>query len=182
MKLLAFAASTSRASINKRLVTHAAEVFAQDFAPDAQVEILDLNDYEMPIYNADREADGGVPELAKQLLAKIGEADALLISYAEHNGNYTAAWKNTFDWMSRIDMKVFQGKPMVAMSASPGPGGGANALTAAKNSAPFFGANLKGSFSVGPFGEKFDAEKGRLIDADLIATLKQSLSDLNTAI
>jgi len=182
MKLLAFAASTSRASINKRLVTHAAEVFAQDIAPDAQVEILDLNDYEMPIYNADREADGGIPELAKQLLAKIGEADALLISYAEHNGNYTAAWKNTFDWMSRIDMKVFQDKPMVAMSASPGPGGGANALTAAKNSAPFFGANLKGSFSVGPFGEKFDAEKGRLIDADLIATLKQSLSDLNTAI
>jgi NAD(P)H-dependent FMN reductase len=179
MKLLAFAASTSRSSINKRLVTHAAEVFQDEVASGADVEILDLNDYEMPIYSSDREADGGIPELAKALYAKIGDADALLISYAEHNGNYTAAWKNTFDWMSRISGKVFQNTPMVVMSTSPGGGGGASVLATAVNSAGFFGADIKGSFSVGPFGEKFDAEAGRLSDPDLIATLKQSLTGLN---
>lgn len=182
MKILAFAATSSRSSINKLLVTHAAAVFQQDVASDAQVEILDLNDYEMPIYSTDREADTGIPDLAKKLFTKIGEADALLISYAEHNGYYTAAWKNIFDWVSRIDKAVFQNKPMVAMSASPGASGGANVLETAKNSAGFFGADLKGSFSVGPFGEKFDAAEGRLTDASLVATLNQSLTDLRAAL
>ncbi|RLJ59532.1 NAD(P)H-dependent FMN reductase [Litoreibacter meonggei] len=182
MKLLAFAASNSRTSINKRLVTHATEVFQKDVAPQAEVEILDLNDYEMPIYSADREAEGGIPAEARKIFAKIGEADAVLVSYAEHNGNYTAAWKNIFDWASRIDAKVFQNKPMVAMSASPGASGGASVLATAKNSASFFGADLKGSFSVGPFGQKFDTDAGHLIDPETVATLKQSLKDLNAAI
>ena len=182
MKLLAFAATNSRSSINKRLVTHAAKVFQEDIAPHAEVEILDLNDYEMPIYSADLEAEGGIPAQAKKIYAKIGEADALLVSYAEHNGSYTAAWKNIFDWASRIDMKVFQGKPTVAMSTSPGAGGAASVLEAAKNSAPFFGADLKGSFSVGPYGKKFDTDAGHLTDPEMIAKLNQSLNDLNDAI
>ncbi|SHF12211.1 NAD(P)H-dependent FMN reductase [Litoreibacter ascidiaceicola] len=182
MKILAFAASNSRSSINKRLVTHATEVFQSDVAPHAEIEILDLNDFEIPIYSADREAEGGVPELAKQFHAKIGAADALLISYAEHNGHYTAVWKNLFDWMSRIDKKVFQDKPAVIMSASAGGGGGANVMAAAKESAGFFGAEIKGSFSVGPFAEKFDAEAGRLTDPALNRALLQSLSDLDASI
>ena len=56
MKVLAFAASNSRSSINKRLVTHAAEVFAQEIDTTAEAEVIDLNDYELPIYSEDREA------------------------------------------------------------------------------------------------------------------------------
>jgi len=62
----------------------------------------------------------------KQLVvhaAEVLKADALLISYAEHNGNYSAAYKNLYDWASRIDAKVFQGKPTVVLATSPGPGG-----------------------------------------------------------
>ncbi|SFR40353.1 NADPH-dependent FMN reductase [Litoreibacter janthinus] len=179
MKAIALAASNSSTSINKRLVTHASEVFQRDFG--AEVEILDLNDFEMPIYSSDREAKDGIPEQAQRLYAKFGQADAILISYAEHNGNYTAAWKNIFDWTSRIDAKVFQNTPMVAMSASPGQKGGASVLGIATNSIGFFGADLKGSFSVGPFGDKFDSEAGVLTDADLIATLNQALADLKNA-
>ncbi|MFT5260301.1 MAG: chromate reductase [Saprospiraceae bacterium] len=82
MKILAFAASNSRQSINKQLVTYASSVIG-----DAQVELLDLNNFEMPIYSADREAQSGVPSLAQQFFDKIGAADGLLISYAEHNGS-----------------------------------------------------------------------------------------------
>ncbi|MEP3346634.1 MAG: NAD(P)H-dependent oxidoreductase [Litoreibacter sp.] len=181
MKLLAFAASTSSSSINKRLVTHAAEVFQKEVAPEATVQVIDLNDYEMPIYSSDREAASGIPELAQHLFDKIGEADALLISFAEHNGHYTAAWKNTFDWMSRLGMKVFQDTPMIAMAASPGGRGGATVLEAAVSSAGYFGANIKGSLSVGPFGEKFDTVSGVLSDAELSADLKQMLMGLKDA-
>ena len=84
MRVLAFAASNSRQSINKQLVTYAASLL-----PDTDVDILDLNDYEMPLFSVDREAIDGIPDLAQQFYAKITAADALLISYAEHNGSYT---------------------------------------------------------------------------------------------
>lgn len=182
MKVLAFAASNSRSSINKRLVTHAAEVFAQEIDTTAETEVIDLNDYELPIYSEDREADGGVPELAKALYAKLGEADAILISYAEHNGNYSAVWKNTFDWMSRIDQKVFQDKPMVIMATSPGQGGGGRVLKIAEDSIGVFGANVKGSVSVATFGDNFDRERGRLTHGESSAALKAALTDLHAAL
>lgn len=178
MKILAFAASNSAQSINKQLVTHASEVFKSQIDSSAQIEILDLNDFEMPIYSIDREKSDGIPEAAQTFFAKIGTADALLISYAEHNGNYTAAYKNIFDWASRIEMKVFQNKPVVIMSASMGPGGGASVLKTANDSAPFFGANILGSLSVGPFMEKFDTETSSLKDPALAETLHQSLAAL----
>lgn len=173
MKILAFGASNSRNSINKQLASHAAHVFEEiyDIAPrhDGPIEInlIDLNDFEMPIYGVDLENEKGIPELAKQFYQKIGDADALIISYAEHNGHYTSAFKNIFDWTSRVDKKIFQNKPMVIMSASSGKSGGASVLEAAKKSAPFFGAVLVASLRVGSFYEVFDASTGRLIDKEL---------------
>ncbi|MEE4329860.1 MAG: NAD(P)H-dependent oxidoreductase, partial [Wenzhouxiangella sp.] len=118
MKIIAFAATSSRNSINKQLVTYAAGLL-----DTAEVEILDINDYEMPLFSEDREKELGQPDAAKRFFAKIGSADALLIAFAEHNGSYTAAYKNLYDWTSRIDPRVYQGKPMVILATSPGPGG-----------------------------------------------------------
>jgi NAD(P)H-dependent FMN reductase len=181
MKILAFAASSSRNSINKQVVTHAANVL-QGMDGTADVNIVDLNDFEMPIYSMDREVADGIPQLAQDFYGLIGGADGLIISYAEHNGNYTAAYKNIFDWCSRIDAKVFQGKPVVITSASPGPGGGAGVLNLAVTSAPYFNANVVGSFSVGPFGQKFDTETQAFTDAELVAELNTSLNALISAI
>lgn len=157
MKILAFAASSSSRSINKKLVSYAASLI-----DDADIEILDINDYEMPIFSEDREKELGQPAPAKQFHQKIGEADAILISFAEHNASYTAAFKNLFDWTSRIDMKVYQGKPVVMLATSPGQGGAANVLTTAINSAPYFGADLVGSTSIANFYQHFDAETGQI--------------------
>ncbi|MFK7902905.1 MAG: NADPH-dependent FMN reductase [Nitratireductor sp.] len=178
MKVLAFAATNSKNSINKQLVTHAAEVLKSDFDTDADIEILDLNDYEMPIYSLDRENTDGVHPLAQKFYDKITQADALIISFAEYNGNFTSAYKNVFDWASRIKMAVFQDKPTLHMSASIGPNGGANVLSIADNSAQFFKADLKASFSVGPFSEKFDSEAGVLKDVELTAKLRSGLEAL----
>jgi len=178
LKILAFAASTSRHSINKAFVTHAAERLCAEHLPDAAVTLIDLNDYEMPIYSIDREREGGIPEHAKRWYAQIGEADALLISYAEHNGTYTAAYKNLFDWASRIDRKVFQGKPMTTFAVSVGRGGGGNVLKVALASAPHFGAEVVSSLSVPQFRETFDVERGALRDEALAGALGEALGQL----
>lgn len=160
MKLLAFAASNSRASINKSLV-----IYASSLVENAEVDLIDLNDYEMPIYSSDRENESGIPQLAQNFYDKISQADAIMISFAEHNGSYTAAYKNLFDWASRIDMKVYQNKPMVLLATSPGPGGAASVLAAAKGSAPYFGMDVRADLSIGKFYDEFDMEKGALTHA-----------------
>ena len=174
MKLLAFAASSSSKSINKQLATYAASL-----VEGAEVEILDINDYEMPIFSQDREEQLGQPELAQQFFAKLGEADGIIISFAEHNGSYTAAYKNLFDWTSRIDMKVFQNKPMVLLATSPGPGGAASVLAAASGSAPYFAADVKGSLSIPSFFDNFDMEQQALRNPELKAALVEAVGKLN---
>ncbi|MEM9293583.1 MAG: NAD(P)H-dependent oxidoreductase [Acidobacteriota bacterium] len=178
MKVLAFAASSSRRSINKQLVTAAGHLLQQELAPSAQLEVLDLNDYEMPLYSVDREQQSGVPQEANRFLEKIAGADALLISYAEHNGSYTAAWKSHFDWMSRVEKKVFQGKSMVILSTSPGPGGARSVLASAENSAPFFGAEIRGTFSLPKFGENFDTDAQTVSNDEKREELLQALKAL----
>lgn len=166
MKVLTFAASSSSNSMNKKLATYAANLI-----PNATVEVLDINDYEMPIFSEDREKELGQPQEAKDFYQKLGNADAIVISYAEHNGSYTSAFKNLFDWTSRIDMKVYQNKPMLALATSPGPGGAKTVLTSATNSAPHFAAKLVGSFSLPSFYDNFDLEKGEIRDTELRNTL-----------
>ena len=171
MKLLAFAASNSKKSINKKIATYAAGL-----VENAQVEILDLNDYEIPMFSEDKEEELGQPSLANKFLSKIGNSDAVIISFAEHNGSYTVAYKNLFDWCSRIRRDVFQEKPLVFLSTSPGPGGGANVLGAASKSAKYFSGDVKATLSIPSFYENFDMETGRInnnaIDSQLIEAVK----------
>ncbi len=162
MKVIAFGASNSKKSINKTLAGYAANLIN-----GAQVELLDLNEFEIPMFSEDKEAELGQPQPAKDFLAKLASADAIIISFAEHNGAYTAAYKNLFDWASRITRKVFHHKPLIHLSTSPGPGGANNVLQAANRSAPHFGADLKGSLSIPSFYESFDTEKGELKNLDI---------------
>ena len=171
MKVLAFAASSSRKSINKDLIRYASTLL-----PDSDVEMIDINDYEMPIYNSDLEEAHGIPEAAFCFLDKIAEADALLISYAEHNGNYTVAYKNLFDWASRKTQQVYQGKPIIMLSTSPGAGGAKSVLSLAVESAHFFAGRVIASLSVPEFFKHFDRDEGVLTNRDMVAQLEETLS------
>jgi chromate reductase, NAD(P)H dehydrogenase (quinone) len=154
-KIIAFGASSSKTSINKQLAAYTAKQFE-----NAQIEILDLNDYEMPIFSVDRETATGIPQLAHDFYEKLGSADLIIISFAEHNGAYSTAFKNIFDWTSRINSKTFQEKSMLLLSTSPGPRGGATVLEIAKNRFPFQGGIIKGSFSLPSFSANFNSENG----------------------
>lgn len=173
MKIIAFAASSSKESINKQLVTYAASLVEA-----AEVEVLDLNDYELPLFSVDREKELGQPTLAKAFLDKLSSADALVISFAEHNGNYSTAWKNLFDWCSRIEQKIFQKKPTIVLSTSPGEHGGETVLNIVVNSLPRFAADIKGSMSLPSFFENFDTENGQIIHSKFDSQLKATMHQL----
>ncbi len=177
MNVLAFAATTSRQSINQQLIEYAARILDET---DIEVDVIDLNDFEMPIYSIDRQVADGIPQPAREFFARVGAADALLIAYAEHNGFYTAAYKNIFDWASRIDMRVFQNKPTVMLSTSPGRNGGANVLRVAVDSAPFFGNDVLASLAVPSFNDHFDTTTGSLIDPALDDRFRSAIATLTT--
>ena len=181
MKLLAFAATNSSQSINRQLVDYAVDVLRDDIGTDLDADVIDLNDYEMPIYSTDRQNADGIPQLAHDFYNRIGQADALVVSFAEHNGFYTSAYKNLFDWVSRIDSRVYQDTPTVMLATSPGPGGGRNVLEAAVNSAPFFGNEVTAHLSVPSFGQNFDTAEAKLADDDLDSQLREALATLQPA-
>jgi NAD(P)H-dependent FMN reductase len=177
MKVLAFGASSSKKSINKQFATYAANLIE-----GSEVEVLDLNDYELPIFSEDREQELGKPQLALDFIQKISETDLVIISYAEHNGGYTAAYKNLLDWCSRVSKEAFGGKPMLLLGTSPGPGGANGTLEFAKKTVHYFKGELKGSFSLPSFYKNFDAETQVITNEELSSELKKVIRDVTDSL
>lgn len=174
MKILSFAGSNSKTSINKQLATYACSLFV-----GCTSDILDLNDYEMPIYSIDREREG-IPQLAIDFANKIDDSDLIIISLAEHNGAYTTAFKNIFDWVSRVPNRPhFGDKNVFLMATSPGANGGATVLEMAQKRLPFNGAKVISSFSLPFFSKNFDAEKG-LLNPEKLEELKEKVKHVST--
>lgn len=173
MKVVAFGTSNSRNSINQKLASYAATQI-----DNADVTLLDIHNLEMPIFSEEREKESGIPAFAHDFYQAIGEADAIVISFAEYNGSYTSAYKNLFDWASRIDMKVYQNKPMIMLATSPGPSGAQSVLAAAEGSAPFFAADVKGALSLPNFFDNFDVETGVVTDEAFTQKLHEIISTL----
>jgi NAD(P)H-dependent FMN reductase len=171
-KIIAFAGSSSQNSINKKLASYAAHLFE-----NATVEVLDLNDYEMPIYSSDREKESGVPQKAVAFFTKISEADIIVLSLAEHNGAYATAFKNIFDWVSRYNNKFFQQKPLLLLATSPGPRGGMTVLEIAKERFPRHDAQLMGTFSLPSFNDNF--QEGKISNALLNTQLKEIIASFS---
>ena len=153
-KIVAIGGSNSKESINKRLA-----VFTANKIKNSETIIIDLNDFDLPLYGIDYEKENGVPTDAKKLLNTIAIADGLVVSLAEHNGSYSAAFKNTMDWMSRVNPKLWGNKPMFLMATSPGARGGQSVLSSASASFPHLGANVIATFSLPSFHGNFSEEE-----------------------
>ena len=175
-KILAFGASNSKQSINGKLA-----IWAANQLEDVEINPIDLNDFEMPIYGIDKENESGIPDLAHAFKAKLNEADGVIISLAEHNGSYTAAFKNITDWVSRIEKGTWSNKPMLLLATSPGGRGGLSVLTSAKSSFPHQGANVTGSFSLPSFNQNFSEADG-IVDTDLKDTFDNELNEFKKAV
>jgi NAD(P)H-dependent FMN reductase len=128
-KLLAFAGSSRRDSLNKKLVKVAAEAAR---AAGAEVTLADLADYAMPLYDGDLEA-AGTPEPALRWKALMKAHDGFLIACPEYNSSYSGLLKNAIDWASRPaegepTLVAFAGKTAALLAASPGANGGIRML------------------------------------------------------
>ena len=154
-KVLAFGASNSKHSLNKKLAN-----FAINQLKDVEKTFIDLNDFEMPIYGIDKELATGIPELAIQFKQLVRESDGIIISFAEHNGNFSAAFKNVMDWMSRIEGKIWENKKMLALSTSPGARGGKSVMDIAINTLPHRAADIIAHFSLPSFNQNFTEQNG----------------------
>jgi NAD(P)H-dependent FMN reductase len=147
---------------------------------DAKVEALDLNDFELPLYGIDLENEHGIPDNAKKFLDIIKSSDGIVLSLAEHNGAYATVFKNIFDWMSRIDGKLWSNIPMLLMATSPGGRGGATVLEIAKGRFQYMGGNIVADFSLPSFKDNF-SEDG-IKDEKLSIELKEAISKFEDAL
>lgn len=174
-KIIALAGSNSKQSINKALATYAANQIE-----GATVQVLDLNDFPMPIYSIDIENESGIPAQAHELLNQLNTANGLVISLAEHNGSYAAVFKNVYDWMSRIQKEVWNNTPMLLMATSPGARGGQTVLNMAKSGFPYLGGNIVAHFSLPSFGSNFTPDG--IADTALASDLKTQLNSFEQAV
>jgi len=158
--ILAFGATNSQKSINKQLAFYAASQ-----VKDAEVQLLDLNDFEMPLYGPDLEAKIGTPRQARDFFRLIGAHDGLVISLAEYNHNFTTAFKNIIDWTSRINRSLWQQKPLFLLSTSPGSRGAHHIMNYALEHMPYMGANIVANYSLPYFRQAFSDGEG-IVDAE----------------
>ncbi len=168
-KILAFAGSTSSTSINKKLATFAAENLV-----NTSFDVIDLRDFTMPIYSEDEEKNG-FPEDAKRFSALFDEYDGFIVSLAEHNGSYTAAFKNIYDWVSRVHANVFRNKPLLLMATSPGARGGFSVLNAGIEKFSRMGAKGVIGFSLPSFYDNF--KEGKVINEEFSSILKEKVNE-----
>ena len=97
-RILAFAGSLRRESFNKKLVPIAAKA-ARDAG--AEVTLIDLKDFPLPLFDQDLEAGQGMPENGTKLKQLFIDHDGLLVASPEYNSSVTAVLKNVIDWVSR---------------------------------------------------------------------------------
>ena len=162
-KILFFAGSNSSKSINHKLVSFAATQVAVH-----KVEVIILTDYKLPMFGEDLENEKGYSVELRMLYNKIKEADALVISVNEHNSTVSAYFKNTIDWLSRLDRNFLKDKKVLLMSTSNGKRGAASALEYTKNVLPRFGATIIESFSFPSYSENFSEETNSISNEVLL--------------
>ena len=160
-KIIAFGASSSKKSINKTLAGFAAKQIK-----NSRVILLDLNDFVMPIYSVDVEEVQGIPKAAFKFKEELKLSDGIIISFAEHNGSYTAEFKNIFDWISRTEKVVWYNKPMFILATSAGSRGAISVLKTAYDRISRENPNFIPKFSLPNFYQNFDHKLG-IINMDL---------------
>lgn len=168
MKILMFAGSLRKESLNKKLL---AEIARLPVMKDHEIRIVDLQKSDWPIYDGDVEESSGVPAAARELSKEIADADALIVSSPEYNGSIASSLKTAIDWVSRIKPIAFNAKPMLLFAASPGPLGGTRGLWHTRVPFEVMGTRLYPEmYGLQKAADAFDAE-GRLKDEKVRQTV-----------
>lgn len=176
-KVLAFAGSTRTDSLNKKLIREAAAI-AEELGAD--VTLLDLKQYPIPLYDGDEETANGMPQNAKMIRQLMIDSNVVIIASPDYNKSFSAVLKNVLDWASRTEdgkrcKLAYKGKKFAIMCTSGGGSGGVKGLPQLRSLLGVLGGDVVAGDMAIPKGETaFDAT-GRLQDPLLRNALKDHL-------
>jgi len=171
MKIALFAGALRRGSQNKKLAREAARLAA---ARGHEVDVIDLQPLNLPVYDGDIEA-AGIPAAATELSRRLSGADAFVVSTPEYNGSIPGSLKNAIDWLSRIKPSAFSDKPLLLLAASPGALGGVRALWHARVPFEALGAHVFPDMLGLPKSHEAFDESDRLRDPKTVERLQDLL-------
>jgi chromate reductase len=174
-RILAFAASARRGSLNRKFLAAAVAEVSQ---AGAQVTLLQPEEIAMPLYDGDLEDAEGMPPNAVKLVGLLASHGALLVASPEYNSMITPMLKNTLDWCSRADGNPFEGKVAAVISASPVIFGGVRSLQLTQQLLLKLGCHVVPGQCILPHADKaFDGD-GRLTDLRSQKSLKDMAAKL----
>ncbi len=168
-KIIAFAGSNSSTSVNYQLVKHTVGLIEGH-----EVQLLNMANFPFPMFSVDLEKERGYSNSLNELRNDIQNANGLVLSVNEHNGNPSAYFKNVLDWLSRMDRSFLADTKILLMSASPGKRGGIGALGVVEQMLPRLGGEIVATFSLPAFFEAFEADNG-IKEAELAQSHKSAL-------
>ncbi len=180
-RILVFAGSVRNQSTNKHLATLAARAIN---AAGAQSTLIDLGDYELPIYNGDDEAANGIPESAKALKALFFSHHGLFIASPEYNSSFSPLLKNALDWVSRphakdeLPLAAYRGKVAGLGAVSPGVLGGLRGLVQLRMMLGNIGVAVVPNQIAVPNGYSAFDDNGLLADKGIEQLLDATISQL----
>lgn len=174
-KILAFAGSYREHSYNKRVLSIAVEGVRE---AGAEVNIIDLRDFPLPIFCADGIEGGAFDENALKLQGVFAENDGFLIASPEYNGSIPGGLKNAIDWISRANEKYkmyecVKGKTAALITASPGQFGGLRCMSHLRAVFSLMGVHvLPSEVAVTFVGQKFEGDGSEMTDEKMVSILK----------
>lgn len=156
-------------------MNHALVEYAVSLLEGAEIKLIRLTEYPLPMFGEDIERDAGYPDSLKALRAEFKWADAILLSANEHNGTVSAFHKNVMDWLSRLEYKFLEHKPVFLMSTSDGKRGARSAREYTERVLPRFDAGDITTFELPVNKDNF--REGKITNDAMDTELREKLSD-----
>jgi chromate reductase, NAD(P)H dehydrogenase (quinone) len=170
-KILAFSGSAREESLNRKLLGVTVEAVR---SAGAEVTLISLRDYPLPLYDGDLEDASGLPDNARKLIDLMKGHAGLLIASPEYNSMITPLLKNTIDWCTRDDdNNPFPGRIAAVVSASPGALGGIRSLKLAQQLLLHLGCQVVPGNTMLPHAHKAFGPDGKLTDARTLKSVQE---------
>jgi chromate reductase, NAD(P)H dehydrogenase (quinone) len=148
-KILAFSWSNNIESIHRQLLSYIQQNYNNE---DISIEVKDIRGFETPYFSLEREQEEN-PEALDRFLELIPHYDGYVFATPEYNGWMPAIFKNLLDWVSRKSKNLFEEKPLLSLSASPGPWAWLNNRVYMTKVLGYFGAKSVAEYSIPSFYE-----------------------------
>ncbi|MBE2279911.1 MAG: NAD(P)H-dependent oxidoreductase [Ignavibacteriaceae bacterium] len=170
--IFAINGSNSEWSINKKLLKSVIK------HSEVNANLLEIESLDIPIYSIQRQQKHGFPQEILELNESLNNASGFIISTPEHNGFFTAFFKNLIDWLSRLDRKVFRDKFVVILSTSPGKMGGKTAAISLSTLVNRMGGRVISVHSLPSFKENYDESTGEILNGEFLSEVKHAVKQM----